>query len=247
MRRSRGTFERRFGHERVQGAHHEREGIEPDRTPSRAELQQQERTGITGKMVKDDVTAAFRANDGPEALKAALEERGYILAHGDRCDYVVIDRGGGVHSLARRIEGMKGAELREFMAPMNPAGLPNIEEAGEIAEDRGWRMREAKASHGNALIEKAYARGDDYVSQTEAALKDHQHRQQRLQGAERLDRTPVSSRTDPRVDTWRALSQGEAARSRFPLGDGIVKAGPPARICSLNSKYIYFLEYSAIL
>ena len=43
-------LERRFGHDRVQGAHHERDGVErPDRTPSRAELRQEERTGITGK------------------------------------------------------------------------------------------------------------------------------------------------------------------------------------------------------
>jgi hypothetical protein len=76
-------LERRFSHDRIQGAHHERHGIErPVRTPSRAELQQQERTGITGTRVKEEVTAAFRASDGPEAFRAALAERGYNLARG---------------------------------------------------------------------------------------------------------------------------------------------------------------------
>lgn len=52
-------LERRFGHERVQGAHAEREGPDgakvarPDRTPSRAELRQEDRTGISGKQVKE--------------------------------------------------------------------------------------------------------------------------------------------------------------------------------------------------
>ena len=78
-------LERRFGHDRVQGAHHEREGVErPDRTPSRSELRQEERTGIKGRDVKAEVTAAFRSSDNAEAFRAALEERGYILAQGDR-------------------------------------------------------------------------------------------------------------------------------------------------------------------
>ena len=140
-------LERRFGHDRVQGAHHERDGVErPDRTPSRAELQQQERTGVTGKMVNEEVTAAFRASDGPAAFRAALEERGYLLARGDRRDYVIIDRKGGVHSLARRIDGMKAAALREFMAAMNPESVPNIEQAREIIAERERRARELKES-----------------------------------------------------------------------------------------------------
>ena len=171
-------LERRFGHDRVQGAHHERDGVKrPDRTPSRAELQQQERTGITGKKVKEEITAAFRASDGPEAFRAALEERGYLLARGDRRDYVIIDRKGGVHSLARRIDGMKAGELREFMAPVNLESVPDIEQAREIIAERERRARGLKDSREEARTEADYSRGDDYVSQSQAALKDHQRRQ----------------------------------------------------------------------
>ena len=123
-------LERRFGHDRVQGAHVERDGVtRPDRTPSRAELRQEDRTGITGKQVKADVTAAFRASDGPEAFKTALEHAGYLLAKGDKRDFVVLDQAGGVHSLARRLDGMKAAELREYMAPIDRESLPDIEQA----------------------------------------------------------------------------------------------------------------------
>ena len=135
-------LERRFGHDRVQGAHHERNGVErPERTLPRAELQQQERTGITGGHVKDEVTAAFGASDGPDAFRAALAERGYSLARGDRRDYVIIDRKGGVHSLVRRIDGMKAAALREFMASINAETVPNIEQAREIIAERDRRAR----------------------------------------------------------------------------------------------------------
>lgn len=206
-------LERRFGHNRVQGAHHERDGVpRPERTPSRAELQQQERTGITGKAVKEEVTAAFRASDGPEAFRAALEERGYQLARGDRRDYVIVDRLGGVHSLVRRIDGMKAAELREFVGSLAAESVPTIEQARGIQYDLAhgnvpardaekWeqtlavnaiakaqaeeaeqqrRKQELDTARIETKIEKGYARGDDYVSQTRAAQKDHDERQKRL-------------------------------------------------------------------
>jgi Relaxase/Mobilisation nuclease domain len=211
-------LETRFGHERVQGAHHEREGPDgakvnrPARTPSRPELRQEEKTGIRGKDVRADVTAAYQASDSAEAFKAALEERGYVLAQGDRRDYVVIDPAGGTHSLGRRIEGVNAIQLREFMSPLDRSLFPNVEEAkalqfqkehanrtsgDEIAwhdaaasagiahyeEDRR-RRQERTDDHFANLQETAYERGEDYVSQSRAALRDHKRRQREL-GQER--------------------------------------------------------------
>lgn len=171
-------LERRFGHDRVQGAHHERDGIDrPDRTPSRAELRQEERTGITGKEVKADVTAAFAASDTPDAFKSALEERGYTLAKGDRRDFVIVDRAGGIHSLARRIDGMKAAALREFMAPMERDNLLTIEQARQAAQERARAVMDSRREARNAA---GYSRGGGYVSQTTAARKEHIHRQAKL-------------------------------------------------------------------
>jgi hypothetical protein len=167
-------LERRFGHARVQGAHHERDGVKrPDRTPSRAELRQEERTGIKGKKVKAEITAAFRSSDGPDAFRASLEDRGYILAKGDRRDFVVVDRAGGIHSLARRIDGVKAAELREFMSGVSAGDVPALKDIQAIIDERRSRDQEAKK-------EKAYGRGADYVSQTSAATKDHRLRQNEL-------------------------------------------------------------------
>jgi hypothetical protein len=204
-------LERRFGHERVQGAHAERDGpdgekvLRPDRTPSRAELRQEERTGIKGKQVKEEVTAAFQAADNADAFKSALEDKSYLLAQGDRRDFVIVDRAGGIHSLARRIEGMKAAELREYMSSLDRSQLPTAEaaraaqiareresrseemrarEAVDVArrkdEDDRRRQREEKDARNEANLEAKYARGEDYVSQTHAALKDHKLRQDQL-------------------------------------------------------------------
>ena len=123
-------LERRFGHDRVQGAHAERDGApRPDRTPSRAERAQEEKTGVTGKDVKAEITALFRASDGPAAFKSALEQHGYILAKGDRRDLVIVDAMGGVHSLARRIDGVRTAELRAWMSGLDQDTLPTVGQA----------------------------------------------------------------------------------------------------------------------
>ncbi len=174
-------LERAFGHERVQGAHVERGGVKrPARTPSRSELRQEERTGIKSQRVRADVTAIFRASDSAASFAAALAERGYILAPGDRRDFVIVDHAGGIHSLARRIEDMKAEQLRQFMAPIDRSTLPDIERAREIAAQRSRETDELEQSKSQGRKERKYASGADYVSQTRAALKDHQKRQKQL-------------------------------------------------------------------
>lgn len=191
-------LERRFEHERVQGAHHERDGVErPSRTPSRAELRQEERTGIKGKNVAAEVTAAFRASDNAGAFHSALADKGYVLAQGDRRDFVIVDRAGGIHSLARRIDGIKAAQLRAFMAPIDRDALPTAEQARAIAEQRTWK----RDAYTEAKQEAAYSRAEDYVSQTQAALKDHQRRQKKLDAASRGD------------SMWQRIERGEKSRS----------------------------------
>lgn len=123
-------LERRFNHERVQGAHAEREGVErPERTPSMADIQQQQRSGVSLADVRADVTEAFQVSANGTELAEQLAERGYVLARGDRRDFVVLDETGEVHSLARRIEGLKAAELRAFMKDIDAEQLPTVADA----------------------------------------------------------------------------------------------------------------------
>lgn len=175
-------LERRFGHDRVQGAHHEREGVaRPDRTPTRSELRQEERTGIKGHQVKKEVTALFQACDNAEAFHAALKDAGYILAQGDSRDFVIIDHAGGIHSLARRIDGINAAALREYMAPIDRTSLPTALEAKKIAEQRAQLIDDAKATREMGRREAAYTGGQDYVRQSTAALREHQKRQSKIE------------------------------------------------------------------
>lgn len=123
-------LEREFGHERVQGAHVERDGKpRPERTPGHDEMQQASRTGLKPKQAKEQITALWQSTDSGQAFKAALEGQGWILARGDRRDFVVVDPQGGTHSLARRIEGAKAKDVRERMADLDAAQLPTAQEA----------------------------------------------------------------------------------------------------------------------
>ena len=121
-------LERQFGHVRVQGAHAERDGVaRPERTPATADFQQAARSGRALDQAREDITAAWSQSDSGEGFRAALAERGYVLARGDRRDHVVVDAAGEVHSVARRIRGARAQDVRSRLADVR--GLPSIEEA----------------------------------------------------------------------------------------------------------------------
>jgi hypothetical protein len=130
-------LEREFGHERVQGAHIEREGRpRPKRTPSHVEMLQVERGAVRPEEAKALVTDLWQRADSGQSFKQALEERDWLLARGDRRDFVVIDPGGGTHSLARRVEGAKAKDIRAGMADVDPESLPSVAEARTIQRER---------------------------------------------------------------------------------------------------------------
>lgn len=148
-------LEREFGHERVQGAHAERDGKpRPKRTPSHTEMQQAERTGLTPQQVTDKITELWHNTDSGKAFAAALSEAGYVLARGDRRDFVIVDPHGETHSLARRIEGVRVKDVRARMADIDAASLPNVQEAKAIQQARMQdtlrQEEELKARHGAA-------------------------------------------------------------------------------------------------
>src|SRR5580704_5591470 len=86
------ALEKEFGHERVQGAHVERDGKpRPDRTPSHREMLQAERTGVSQQQARELMTGIWRTTKNGKEFQGALEDKGWILARGDRRDFVAID------------------------------------------------------------------------------------------------------------------------------------------------------------
>jgi hypothetical protein len=160
-------LEREFGHERVQGAHVEREGRpRPQRTPSHAEMLQAERTGLSPQEVKDRVTDIWRRTDNGAAFAIALWHDGFALCRGDRRDFVVIDPSGGVHSLARRVEGARMKDIRARLADLDPAYLPRI------ADGRAMQLQRRDHDLGHDKVSKPDAIREPARDKTATATAD---------------------------------------------------------------------------
>ncbi|MDG4901421.1 MULTISPECIES: relaxase [unclassified Mesorhizobium] len=101
-----------------------------------AEKAQAEETGISPEQRRAKITAAYEASDTPEAFRAALEQKGYVLAKGDKRGLVVVDKFGNPHSLTRYLKGFKASEVKKKLASLRPEELPSVDQAREIMRQR---------------------------------------------------------------------------------------------------------------
>ena len=120
-----------------------------DRELPRAERRSRDWEGFRGKQggmnpdeVKAEITALWQESDSGPAFKAALESHGYQLCKGDRRDFCIIDPAGDEHSLARRISGVKVAEIRERLSGIDRESLPSVAEGRtQTRADVLYRLR----------------------------------------------------------------------------------------------------------
>ena len=89
--------------------------------------QQAKRTGITVAQVRNDLKQAYENSQTGAVFSSVIAERGYLLVRGDRRDFVIVDRAGGVHSPRRRL-GVKAKELRDRWQDIDYERLPSVKE-----------------------------------------------------------------------------------------------------------------------
>lgn len=131
------ALEQAFGHASVRGAFTDRESEpRPERTPRTWELQRAARTGVDLEALSARVTALWRQADTGVAFAAALREAGLVLARGERRQFVLVGADGTVHSLARRIAGVRVAELRARLTDLDVDALPSVAEVRIRQEER---------------------------------------------------------------------------------------------------------------
>ncbi|MET1414401.1 Ti-type conjugative transfer relaxase TraA [Roseibium sp. HPY-6] len=96
-----------------------------------AEHQQARRRNKYADDIKRSFQSAWVASDSKEAFAAALKDQGYILARGDRRDFVAVDANGEVYSIARAT----GIYTKDLRAKLGEAeGLPFVGQATQLAE-----------------------------------------------------------------------------------------------------------------
>lgn len=119
----------------------ERAPDDKTRAPHRSEFEQARRLRTNLKEIRNGIRECWDRADSGKAFAAALDEKGMILARGDRREFVIVDRAGGEHALSRRITEATAAETRDRMADIDRKSLPSVDWAKELQAERA-RMRD---------------------------------------------------------------------------------------------------------
>jgi hypothetical protein len=145
------------------------------------EKQQQERSGISREQHAEAITDCWRRTTDARSFVAELEKHDYFLARGEtrQTAYVVIDILGEVHSLARRIDGVRTKGIRERLGQTYPLErLPGVTEARQHAK----RTREARQAALETKTPESQAQTKEQAKEQakQALLKLHEERRAEL-------------------------------------------------------------------
>jgi hypothetical protein len=119
---------------------HEKDKLEP----TLAEKAQEGQTGISAEERAKEVTACYEQSDTAEAFVRALEQKGYVLARGDRRGLVVVDAFGNPHSLSRYVKNHKGKDIKAKLASLKAEALPSVDQAKAIQKQRLQAQQDQK-------------------------------------------------------------------------------------------------------
>jgi len=203
---------------------------------TQAEWQQALRTDRDPREIKQAIQDAWDQSDGVKAFRAALGERGFTLARGDRRGFVVMDCTGEVYSLSRWA-GVRSKEVKERLG--RPNRLPGVDQVRKQLKQRmrprlKKLIRDQKAEHAaerepltRAKREMAETHGRERT-QLEKALaarwaREAEDRQARLHKGLKgvwdwLSGRAKQVREQNRMEAWEALKRDQAERDTLIAG-----------------------------
>ena len=118
-----------FGHRETPGVFSREEGVErPTRTPSHAEWQHAERSGLNPKEAQALLTELWQQSDSGRSFVAAAAEHGFTICRGDKTPFLVTDEAGDHVRLSRRLPD-RAAEIARRMSDVDRLSLPTLDEA----------------------------------------------------------------------------------------------------------------------
>ena len=144
------ALEQELGLQRVRD-----EKREPERelaAPTMAEEQQARRKGQDLNDIRAALREAWGQSTDGKGFVEALDERGFILAQGDRRDYVALDAQGGVYSIGKRTTGATAREVRAKLADLERERIPTV---GQARADLLTRESEQKPEHAGEKAQEA--------------------------------------------------------------------------------------------
>jgi hypothetical protein len=100
------------------------------RAADRNEFEEARRLGTDLKNIRNTIFDCLHRADSDNALNAALDAAGLMLATGDRRDcFVVVDQAGGHHALNKKLTGLTLAQIRQRLGDLDRAQLPGVDQA----------------------------------------------------------------------------------------------------------------------
>jgi hypothetical protein len=162
-------LEREFGLQQVRDHNRDRK-IKP---PTYNEDQQARRKGQQLHEKRVAIRDAWECSDNGQSFTAAISEAGFVIAQGDRRDFVLVDELGSVYTIGKRTTGASAADVRAKLQDLDREQLPTVEEAKTIQRER-MQEREADRtqqaeSTGDFLEHQAAAKKERQADELEAA------------------------------------------------------------------------------
>jgi hypothetical protein len=123
----------------------------------RNELEESRRLGTDIHEIRTLIMQAYHAADSGKAFAAAMKERNWEIAAGDRNCFVVVDELGGKHALNKKLTGMTLKEIDAKLADLDRASLPSVDQAKAMQHDRA-AARDARQAHEAARAMTGHAK-----------------------------------------------------------------------------------------
>ena len=177
------------------------------KAPTYKDYQKAKRSGIDPRKRKEVITGLWHTCDTGTALRAGLQDAGYILAYGDRRSYVVVDMAGDVHSLARQIQDANTDAVRQRLKDIDPASIPKVRHVKQ-------QLRHAFEEHQGAMPRPKAAPQDAMDSTTQSASGDQSH-----SGATVSRKGPPPETKSASLDPGEILAAMTARQSTFTQYD----------------------------
>lgn len=101
---------------------------------SRPETEQAKRAGRDIHDIRDRIRTAWEGSKDGQGFKEALDNEGFVLAKGDRRDFVAVDDTGHAYSIGKRTTGATAEETRAKLADLDREAMPTLQ---QVRIDKG--------------------------------------------------------------------------------------------------------------
>jgi len=166
----------------LQQVKNDRDPDEKTQPAARPEYEQSRRLKTDLKAIRESIRDCWDKSDNGCSFVAALNEKGFVFARGDRRDFVIVDQNGGYHALSKRIIGVTTKDASGRLADIDKASLPSVAQAKALQRERHPYDEEGKIMPDDRAIgeeeqKKEAIRSEDEKRQKAIAEDDEQKRE----------------------------------------------------------------------